>query len=77
MIMTEYIKIFENYLKKELKYNKPENLYKPVKYLLESGGKRLRPIIALHVSKLLGGQNFRHTSSCSNVRNFSQFHFGT
>ena len=54
--MTEYIKIFEDYLKKELKFNKPENLYKPVKYLLESGGKRLRPIIALHVSELLGGK---------------------
>ena len=56
MIMTEYIKIFEDYLKKELKYIEPENLYKPVKYLLESGGKRLRPIIALHVSELLGGK---------------------
>ena len=56
MIMNEYIKIFDDYLKKELKYNKPENLYKPVKYLLESGGKRLRPIIALHVSELLGGK---------------------
>ena len=54
--MTEYIKIFEHYLKKELKYIKPENLYNPVKYLLESGGKRLRPIIALHVSELLGGK---------------------
>ena len=56
MIMTEYIKIFEDYLKKELKYIKPENLYNPVKYLLESGGKRLRPIIALQVSELLGGK---------------------
>ena len=54
--MTEYVKIFEDYLKKELKYTKPENLYNPVKYLLESGGKRLRPIIALHVSELLGGK---------------------
>ena len=54
--MTEYIKIFEDYLKKELKYTKPENLYNPVKYLLESGGKRLRPIIALNVSELLGGK---------------------
>ena len=54
--MSEYIKIFEDYLKKELKYIKPENLYNPVKYLLESGGKRLRPIIALNVSELLGGK---------------------
>ena len=56
MIMTEYVKIFDIYLKKELKFNKPENLYNPVKYLLESGGKRLRPIIALNVSELLGGK---------------------
>ena len=54
--MTEYIKIFEDYLKKELKYIKPENLCNHVKYLLESGGKRLRPIIALNVSELLGGK---------------------
>ena len=56
MVMTEYIKIFEDYLKKELKYNKPKNLYNPVKYLLESGGKRLRPIIVLYISELFGGR---------------------
>ena len=55
MIMTEYIKFFEDYLKKELKYNKPEGLYDPVKYLLESGGKRLRPLIVLYVSELFEG----------------------
>ena len=54
--MTEYIKIFEDYIKKELKHNKPKNLYEPVKYLLESGGKRLRPIIVLYVSELFGGK---------------------
>ena len=50
--MTEYIKFFEDYLKKELKYNKPESLYDPVKYILESGGKRLRPMITLYISEL-------------------------
>ena len=54
--MTEYIKIFEDYIKKELKHNKPKNLYEPVKYLLESGGKRLRPIIVLYISELFGGK---------------------
>ena len=73
MIMTEYIKIFENYLKKELKYNKPENLYKPVKYLLESGGKRLRPIIALHVSKLLGGKIFDTLPAAATLEIFHNF----
>ena len=54
--MTEYIKFFEDYLKKELKYNKPESLYDPVKYILESGGKRLRPLITLYISELFSGE---------------------
>ena len=56
MIMKEYIKFFEDYLKKELKYNKPESLYDPVKYILEAGGKRLRPLITLYVSELFNGR---------------------
>jgi len=56
MIMTEYIKSFEDYLKKELKYNKPQSLYDPVKYILESGGKRLRPMITLYISELFNGK---------------------
>jgi geranylgeranyl diphosphate synthase type II len=54
--MTEYIKFFEDYLRKELKYNKPESLYDPVKYILESGGKRLRPLITLYISELFNGK---------------------
>ena len=73
MIMNEYIKIFDDYLKKELKYNKPENLYKPVKYLLESGGKRLRPIIALHVSELLGGKIFDTLPAAAALEIFHNF----
>ena len=56
MIMTEYIKFFEDYLKKELKYNKPKSLYDPVKYILKSGGKRLRPLITLYISELFNGK---------------------
>ena len=54
--MTEYIKFFEGYLKEQLKYNKPESLYDPVKYILESGGKRLRPLITLYISDLFNGK---------------------
>ena len=54
--MTEYIKFFEGYLKEQLKYNKPESLYDPVKYILESGGKRLRPLITLYISELFDGK---------------------
>ena len=71
--MTEYIKIFEDYLKKELKYIKPENLYNPVKYLLESGGKRLRPIIALNVSELLGGKIYDTLPAAAALEIFHNF----
>ena len=54
--MTEHNKFFEDYLKKVLKYNKPESLYDPVKYILESGGKRLRPLITLYISELFNGK---------------------
>ena len=56
MIMTEHNKFFEDYLKKVLKYNEPESLYDPVKYILDSGGKRLRPLITLYISELFNGK---------------------
>ncbi len=53
--MTDYIKTFENFLKNEIDHDNPKNLYIPVKYLLDSGGKRLRPLITLFVSDLFTG----------------------
>jgi geranylgeranyl diphosphate synthase type II len=54
--MTDYIKTFEDFLKKEIDYNDPKNLYEPVKYILDSGGKRLRPLITLFVSDLFSAR---------------------
>lgn len=33
----------------------PENLYSPIDYALQSGGKRLRPVLVLMATKLFGG----------------------
>ena len=73
MIMTEYIKFFEDYLKKELKYNKPESLYDPVKYILESGGKRLRPLITLYISELFNGKRVVSLPAAAAVEIFHNF----
>ncbi len=73
MIMTEYIKFFEDYLKKELKYNKPESLYDPVKYILESGGKRLRPLITLYVSELFNGRRTAALPAAAALEIFHNF----
>ena len=55
MIMKDYIQIFEDFLKKEIDHNTPKNLYDPVKYILDSGGKRLRPLITLFITDLFTG----------------------
>ena len=71
--MTEYIKLFEDYLKKELKYNKPESLYDPVKYILEAGGKRLRPLITLYVSELFNGRRTAALPAAAALEIFHNF----
>ena len=71
--MTENIKLFEDYLKKELKYNKPESLYDPVKYILESRGKRLRPIITLYISELFNGKKIVALPAAAALEIFHNF----
>lgn len=40
----------------ELNFEKqPENLYEPIKYVMESGGKRIRPVLTLMACELFGG----------------------
>ena len=71
--MTDYIKIFENFLKKEIVYDNPKNLYEPVKYLLDSGGKRLRPLITLFVSDLFTGNITNALSASAALEIFHNF----
>lgn len=62
MEQNEYYRIFEEYqnlikdeIEKTLAQDKPQNLYEPLKYLLNAGGKRLRPILTIASAKLVGG----------------------
>ena len=54
-IIEEYHQIFLGYLKKNLPKKSPENLYKPSRYILELGGKRIRPILTLISTEVFGG----------------------
>ena len=58
-----YIKLYEAERKKinkilstSLKKRKPASLYEPGSYILNSGGKRLRPLLVLLSSKAVGGK---------------------
>ena len=42
----------KNYLKKK----SPENLYEPIQYILNLGGKRIRPLLVLMSADLFGNK---------------------
>lgn len=46
----------ERILSRTLSKRKPENLYSPAYYIIESGGKRLRPLLVLLAAKAVGGK---------------------
>ncbi|BAO55097.1 polyprenyl synthetase family protein [Nonlabens marinus] len=47
---------FLEHLKRTVNHSKPEGLYEPVQYILELGGKRLRPVLTLMSAQMYGGK---------------------
>ena len=54
----------EKILVEAFKNRKPDSLYKPVKYILSTGGKRLRPLLVILSTKAVGG-NFSDVYNAS------------
>ncbi len=50
--IKEYQAFFLDYLKTFIISKEPQNLYNPVNYILELGGKRLRPVLTLLTTEL-------------------------
>lgn len=47
MDLSIYSKALEVYLQEKIKVTEPKNLYKPIEYILNIGGKRMRPLLVL------------------------------
>lgn len=45
--LEEYQRLFEDYLQDQLLDRAPETLYEPVNYIMQLGGKRIRPVLTL------------------------------
>lgn len=54
-IITDYKQNFISYLNQEIKVQEPKNLYEPIHYILQIGGKRLRPVLTLITCELFNG----------------------
>lgn len=82
--MSNYIKLYENERKKinhilsnALNKREPESLYEPGSYILNSGGKRLRPLLVLLSARAVGGkyQNaYNAAASVEMLHNFTLVH---
>ena len=49
-----YQEAFSSYLDGFTKIREPQSLYKPVNYILNLGGKRLRPVLTLLSAEIFG-----------------------
>ena len=58
-IIDTYKEDFLDYLNETITIKEPKNLYEPIDYILQIGGKRLRPILTLLTCDLFGG-NSKH-----------------
>lgn len=55
MLLNEYVARFSAYLEQNNKVKNPKNLYEPIQYILNLGGKRIRPVLTLIACEGFGG----------------------
>ncbi len=70
---SEYQELIENQLLNLELPTKPKGLYQPITYALESGGKRLRPVLTLAVADALGLDLERVVNQAAGIELFHNF----
>ncbi len=68
-----YQKEFISYLKNRKHYGEPSSLYEPIDYILDLGGKRLRPTLTLIASELFGADYRKALPAAMAVEVFHNF----
>ena len=71
--IIEYKALFLEYLEKRIKTKEPKNLYEPIIYILNLGGKRLRPILTLMSCHLFGGDSSKAMDAALAIEMFHNF----
>ncbi|GLU43034.1 polyprenyl synthetase family protein [Allomuricauda sp. NBRC 101325] len=54
--ISQYRDTFVTYLKAKVQWQEPENLYEPIRYILDLGGKRMRPVLTLMTADMYGAK---------------------
>ncbi len=73
MNLDNYKSLFLEYLTKKTVNKEPRNLYAPINYILNLGGKRLRPVMVLMACDLLGGDTKKALDAALAIEMFHNF----
>ncbi len=71
--ISDYQRYFLEYLSKKTITKEPRNLYEPISYILNLGGKRLRPILVLMTSEIFGGTYTKALDAALAIEVFHNF----
>ncbi|MBT8394305.1 MAG: polyprenyl synthetase family protein [Bacteroidia bacterium] len=71
--IEEYQAKFSEYLKEYMAFNEPNNLYEPIQYILDLGGKRLRPTLTLLATDIFGGDYKNSINTALAIELFHNF----
>ena len=71
--LDHYRQAIESYLQTELAFGEPAELYAPIRYILELGGKRMRPVLALLGADLYGADTRQALPAAAAVEIFHNF----
>jgi len=71
--IQEYQSYFVAHLKKNAVAQDPENLYEPAEYILNLGGKRLRPVLTLMTTDIYNGDYKEALSAALSIEVFHNF----
>lgn len=64
---------FISYMEEKIKTQEPRNLYEPISYILNLGGKRLRPVLVLMAAEIFGSDYRKALDAALAVEVFHNF----
>lgn len=71
--ITEYQGLFLNNLKTQKIIKEPKNLYQPIDYILQLGGKRLRPVLTLMTAEIFDADYKKALAAATAIEIFHNF----
>ncbi len=71
--IPEYRQAISDYLSKKVEVKEPVNLYEPIVYILEQGGKKLRPVLVLMSAEVFGCDYHKALNAALAIEIFHNF----